>query len=114
MNTIENLFVRRIPVKLISLLKSGGSTCNTTKLSKLVDTSPFMVRLILSKMLEHNIVEKNKEGRNTFYNLTEKGIEIADALQILHNCIFFEKSEKKTGRNAVDEIRSGESDGRVA
>ena len=94
MGNLDSMFFRRVPAKVIIQLKYGGSLCNTTKIGRTLNISYMMVRRVLTKMVEYGVVTKSREGRCTYYELTEKGVAIADALQTLFN-IFAVETEKK-------------------
>lgn len=59
-------------------------------------------KTILERFEAHDLVETEKRGRKRFYQVTEKGAEIADALIELYEQIEYEKPQKRNSLQKVE------------
>lgn len=78
---IKNIFVKRVAGTIIMLLKKEPSTI--TNLAKRGDITYARVEVVLKILISFNIIKIEKEGRKCNCSLTEKGNEVAAAIDVL-------------------------------
>jgi DNA-binding MarR family transcriptional regulator len=74
---LEELFIRRKPVRLLMTLKIGGPTKYISILSKETDCTYSHTVKLLEEFKSFGLVEVEKAGRVKFITLTSDGQELA-------------------------------------
>jgi DNA-binding transcriptional ArsR family regulator len=94
---LEELFLRRKPIKLLMALKIGGhGTSYISSLSKETDCTYSHTVKLLEIFRSLGIVEFNKQGRVKYIKLTPEGEEIASAFEaVLRKFSKLKKMEPK-------------------
>ena len=77
-NEMEELFLRRKPVRLLLNIKVGGTPKYVSVLAKDTDCTYSHTVKILQEMEKAGLVSFEKQGRIKTIKLTDNGLKIAD------------------------------------
>ncbi len=77
-NEVEELFIRRKPVRLLLNIKIGSSPKYVSVLAKSTDCTYSHTVKLLDIFEQMNIVEFEKHGRIKYVKLTADGMELAN------------------------------------
>ena len=78
---IYKAFVREKPVDMLIFLNNAKGPAYSSVLAKNADCTYSHVVKVLKEMEEHGLVIFNKKGRLKLLSLTNKGKELAEALE---------------------------------
>ena len=92
---IEELFLRKKPVKLIMSIKIGSGPKYVSILAKDTDCTYSHTVKLLNEFMELGIVEFEKQGRIKYVRLTQDGVELANAFEAVLRKLSKLKSLKK-------------------
>lgn len=80
---LENLFLRKKPVRLLMSLKTGKGPKYVSVLAKETDCTYSHIVKLLNAFKQLGLVEFEKTGRVKFISLTDRGKELADVTEAL-------------------------------
>ncbi len=78
---LEQLFLRKKPVRLLISLKNSKKTSYVSLLAKAIDCTYSHTVKLLSEFKKFGLVDFKKEGRIKYVTLTERGRDLAESLE---------------------------------
>jgi len=78
---LENLFLRRKPIRLLMSMKNARGDKYVSNLAKETDCTYSHTVKLLSVLKRLNIVDFKKEGRVKYVELTPSGRELAESVE---------------------------------
>ena len=92
---MKNLFLKSKPCAVLLLLKDESQTWYPSKLARESRSSYVHTVNLLSDMKKEGVAVSEKKGKQNMYNLTEKGMQIAMALdELVKRCEGKETAQK--------------------
>jgi predicted transcriptional regulator len=79
--SIEQMFVKEKPVKLLAELKSEETENYATDLEDAINTTSAHAINLIKRFRENGLITAEKEGRKKHLQLTDEGEELAEQAQ---------------------------------
>lgn len=80
-----SLFARPKPCKMLITLKDSTNSWYLSKLAKATDTTYVYITKLVNRLEMDGILVTESKGKKRIVRLTEKGMQIANAIEELHN-----------------------------
>lgn len=80
-----SLFARPKPCRILTTLKDCENTWHLTKLARTTGTTYVYVTRLASRLAQGGIVTIEPKGKKRVVKLTEKGMQIASAIEELND-----------------------------
>jgi predicted transcriptional regulator len=80
-----SVLVRPKPCKIMTTLRDTESSWHLSKLAKSSDTTYVYVTKLVSRMQKEGLVTIEAKGKKRLVKLTEKGMQVANAIAELAN-----------------------------
>ncbi|MBU0532380.1 DUF4364 family protein [Candidatus Micrarchaeota archaeon] len=85
------VFARPKPCKIMTTLKDTESTWHLSKIAKTTGTTYVYVTKLISKLEENGLVAVESKGKKRVVKLTEKGVNVANAIDELMKSLDYSK-----------------------
>jgi len=82
---VHNLFLQKIPTKILIELRRSKESTYTSQISKMVDCTYSHTVKVLDEMHSLGLIEYKRQGRLKLVKLTDKGADLSQKLDRLIN-----------------------------